>query len=215
MHKCTHNTQQRGQNDISFYSKHAVFSIFAHTCMEAYARMHTRAHSNTHTHARARAHDHIHTQPYFMTTDALHITHTHTHTTYTHTHTHTHCCRVLQAVHQTVPVPCPRLLLTRCPPDHPTYHASTWPRGDLLTTVTPTHLYPASLLQQTGSLYLLQREDLMIIVRLSTGHCRLRHHMSTRLHTGHSAVCPWGTCPVTVERLLQNCPTHHNLPAET
>ena len=59
-----------------------------------------------------------------------------------------------------------------------------------------------SSLQQTGYNYLLPKEDQAIIVKLKTGHCRLRHHMFTKLHTGHAAVCPCGTSPVTVEYLL-------------
>ena len=44
---------------------------------------------------------------------------------------------------------------------------------------------------------------------------RLRHHMFTKHHPGHSTVCPCGTSPMTVENLLQNCPTHRNLRAKT
>ena len=40
-----------------------------------------------------------------------------------------------------------------------------------------------------GVYYLLPREDPVIIVRPRTGHCRLRHHMLTKIHIGHSAVC--------------------------
>ena len=63
--------------------------------------------------------------------------------------------------------------------------------------------------------YLFPREDQVISVRLMTGHCRLRYHMLTKLHIGHSLVCPCSTSPMTVEHLLQNCPTHQNLQAET
>ena len=55
----------------------------------------------------------------------------------------------------------------------------------------------------------------MIIVRLRTGHCRLRHYIFTKLAIASSAVYPGGTSSVTVEHLLQNCPTHQNLRVET
>ena len=44
---------------------------------------------------------------------------------------------------------------------------------------------------QQDACYLIPREDRVIIVRLRTGHCRLRHHMCTKLYIGHSVVCPW------------------------
>ena len=63
--------------------------------------------------------------------------------------------------------------------------------------------------------HLLHRQDQVIIVRLRTGHYRLIQHMFTKLHTGHCAVFPCGTSPVTVEHLLQDYLTHQNLGAET
>ena len=39
--------------------------------------------------------------------------------------------------------------------------------------------------------YLLPSKDQMISVRLRAGHCRLRHHVFTKLHIGHSAECPF------------------------
>ena len=63
--------------------------------------------------------------------------------------------------------------------------------------------------------YLLSRSEQVCIVRLRTGHSRLRHHMHTKFRIGESAVCPCGTAPMTVEHLLQDCPTHQNLRAKT
>ncbi|XP_070180464.1 uncharacterized protein [Littorina saxatilis] len=63
--------------------------------------------------------------------------------------------------------------------------------------------------------YLLPRDDQVVIVRLRTGHCRLKHHLYTKFHIGDSASCPCGTSPMTVQHFLQDCPTHQNLRAET
>ena len=67
----------------------------------------------------------------------------------------------------------------------------------------------------SDSYYQLSREDQVIMTRLRTGHCRLRHHMYTKFHCGDAPVCPCGTADMTVEHLLQHCPTHQNLRAET
>ena len=58
--------------------------------------------------------------------------------------------------------------------------------------------------------YLLSRTEWVCIVRLRTGHCRLRHHMHTKFCIGESSVFPCGTASMTMEH-LQNCPTHQNL----
>ena len=63
--------------------------------------------------------------------------------------------------------------------------------------------------------YQLSREDQVIMVRLRTGHCKLRHHMYTKFHIGETSVCHCGTADMTVEHLLQHCPLHRNLRAET
>ena len=63
--------------------------------------------------------------------------------------------------------------------------------------------------------YFLPRENQVIIVRLRNDHCWLRHHMFIMFHNGYSAVSPWGTSPMTVEHLLQNRLSYHNLRAET
>ena len=65
------------------------------------------------------------------------------------------------------------------------------------------------------SYYQLSRADQVIMVRLRTGHCRLRHHMFTKYHIGDTPMCPCGTADMTVEHLLQRCPIHQNIRAET
>ena len=59
--------------------------------------------------------------------------------------------------------------------------------------------------------YLLSRTEQVCIVRLRTGDSRLRHHMHTKFRIGESSLCPCGTTSMTVEHLLQDCPTHQNL----
>ena len=63
-------------------------------------------------------------------------------------------------------------------------------------------------LQQRGQFYQLSREDQMMMVLLRIGHCRLKHHLHTKLHIGDTDVCPCGMAPMTVEHLLQDCATH-------
>ncbi|KAK7090611.1 hypothetical protein V1264_010383 [Littorina saxatilis] len=65
------------------------------------------------------------------------------------------------------------------------------------------------------SYYQLSRKDQVIIVRLRTGHCRLRHHMFSKFHIGDTPVCHCGIADMTVEHLLQHCPIHQKLRAET
>ena len=67
----------------------------------------------------------------------------------------------------------------------------------------------------TDSYCQLSREDQVILMRLRTGHCRLRHHMFTKFRLGTTSVCPCSTADMTVEHLLQHCPTHQNLRTET
>ena len=55
--------------------------------------------------------------------------------------------------------------------------------------------------------YQLSREDQVIMMHLRTGHCRLGHHLPTKLHIGDTDMCP---CGMTVEYLLQDCTTHQN-----
>ena len=52
------------------------------------------------------------------------------------------------------------------------------------------------------SYYQLSREDQVIMVRLRTGHSRLRHRMFTKFRIGESAVCHCGTSPMTVEHRI-------------
>ena len=52
--------------------------------------------------------------------------------------------------------------------------------------------------------------DQVIMVRLRTGYCRLRHHLRTKLHIGDTDMCPCGMAPMTVQHLLQDFTTHQN-----
>ena len=65
------------------------------------------------------------------------------------------------------------------------------------------------------SSYQLSREYQVIIVRLRTGHSRLRHHMFTKFLIGESCACHCGTSPMTMEHFQQDCQNHQNLRAET
>ena len=57
--------------------------------------------------------------------------------------------------------------------------------------------------------YQLSRKDQVIMVRLRTGYCRLKHHLHTTPHIGDTDMCPCGMAPMTVEH-LQDCTTHQN-----
>ena len=63
------------------------------------------------------------------------------------------------------------------------------------------------------SFYQLSREDQVIIMRLRTGHSRLRHHMFTKFRVGESSACHCGISPMTVEHFPQDCQNHQNLTA--
>nr|KAG5688102.1 hypothetical protein BaRGS_031295 [Batillaria attramentaria] len=53
--------------------------------------------------------------------------------------------------------------------------------------------------------YHLSREDQVIIVRLRTGHCRLKHHMFTKFNISDTAACPlWRTAKPPAK--LSNAP---------
>ena len=58
--------------------------------------------------------------------------------------------------------------------------------------------------------YLLSRKDLVIMVCLRTGQCRLRHHFHTTLHIGDTYMCPCSMAPMKVQHLLQDAATHQN-----
>ena len=60
------------------------------------------------------------------------------------------------------------------------------------------------------NVYQLSREDQVIMVRLRTGHCRLRHNLHTKLYIGDTDTCSCGMAPMTVEHLLQDFSTHQN-----
>ena len=63
--------------------------------------------------------------------------------------------------------------------------------------------------------YQLSREDQVVMVRLRTGHSRLRHHMFTRFRIGDSPACPCGAPEMTVEHFLGECPAHQTLRTNT
>jgi len=66
----------------------------------------------------------------------------------------------------------------------------------------------------------LSRPEQVIILRLRTGHNRLRYHMHTKLKMGNTAMCTCGQAPQTAEHILQECPTYERIrrahwPSET
>ena len=52
------------------------------------------------------------------------------------------------------------------------------------------------------------RADQVIMLRLRTGHNRMRAHLFNRLKIGESDLCPCDTAPMTTAHLLQDCPLH-------
>ena len=58
------------------------------------------------------------------------------------------------------------------------------------------------------SYYQLSREDQVMMMRLRTGHCKLKHHMFTKFRVGDTGTCHCGTAPMTVDHFLQHCPTY-------
>ena len=59
--------------------------------------------------------------------------------------------------------------------------------------------------------HLSTRQEQVIILRLRTGHSRLRGHLFHRLHIEESALCPCGAASQTPEHLLQDGNLHANL----
>ena len=62
--------------------------------------------------------------------------------------------------------------------------------------------------------YVLSRYKLQIKRGISPSNS-ITHYMFTKFHRGYSSECPSSTSSMTVGLLPQNCPTHHNLRAET
>ena len=63
--------------------------------------------------------------------------------------------------------------------------------------------------------YQLPRHDQVTILRLRTGHNRLRCHMYNKFKIGETDLCTCGTAPMTAEHLLQECPSYTNERTET
>ena len=75
------------------------------------------------------------------------------------------------------------------------------------SSIHPQH-YPKD------SIYSLPRKDQVIIFRLRTGHCRLRHHLYTKFRIGTSGMCPCGRDNMTPEHVPQNCILHVSIRKE-
>ena len=58
---------------------------------------------------------------------------------------------------------------------------------------------------QKDDYHKLNRHGQCIILRLRTGHKRLRSHMYTKFKVGNSPMCSCGTTQQTAEHVLQNC----------
>ena len=57
----------------------------------------------------------------------------------------------------------------------------------------------------------LSRPEQIIILRLRTGHNRLRDHLYTKFKIGNSAMCTCGQAPQTAEHILQDCPIYKSM----
>ena len=55
------------------------------------------------------------------------------------------------------------------------------------------------------------RSEQIIILRLRTGHNRLRSHMYTKFKIGNTAMCTCGQASQTTKHILQDCPTFDGL----
>lgn len=56
--------------------------------------------------------------------------------------------------------------------------------------------------------HVMDRPEQVIILRLRTGHNRLRNHMYTKFKIGESAMCTCGLAPQTADHILQDCPKY-------
>ena len=59
--------------------------------------------------------------------------------------------------------------------------------------------------------YNMSRLEQVVILRLRTGHNRLRSHMYTKFKIGNSAMCTCGQAHQTAEHILQDCPEYDTL----
>ena len=57
----------------------------------------------------------------------------------------------------------------------------------------------------------LNRADQVTMIRLRTGHNRMKAHLFNKLKIGESDRCPCETAPMTTAHLLQDCPLHDAL----
>jgi ribonuclease HI len=72
----------------------------------------------------------------------------------------------------------------------------------------PTH-------QKGDAYHQLPRHAQVTILRLRTGHNRLRHHMYTKFKIGETELCTCGTAAMTAQHLLEECPSYDAERAET
>ena len=68
---------------------------------------------------------------------------------------------------------------------------------------------------KTDAYYRLNREGQTIIIRLFSGHNRLKRHMHTKLKIGTSPNYPCGNIAQTAEHILQDYPLHAELRKQT
>lgn len=59
---------------------------------------------------------------------------------------------------------------------------------------------------KSDSYHKLCRADQVILIRLRTGHNRMRAHLYNKLKIGQTEKCPCDTAPMTTAHLLQDCP---------
>jgi ribonuclease HI len=59
--------------------------------------------------------------------------------------------------------------------------------------------------------YQLSRRDQVILLRLRTGHNKMRHHLFTKFKIGNTGLCHCGLANMTAEHVLQDCPQHADL----
>jgi hypothetical protein len=69
--------------------------------------------------------------------------------------------------------------------------------------------------QKGDAYHLLPRHAQVAILRLRTGHNRLRYHMFHRFKKGVNGLCTCGTAPMTAEHILQECPSYDSERAAT
>jgi ribonuclease HI len=87
-------------------------------------------------------------------------------------------------------------------PDVPiTYHQKKQMIKSIRKPQTPTQ----------DDYYIMNRSEQVIILRLRTGHNRLRSHMYTKFKIGNTAMCTCGQVTQTAEHILQECSEYETL----